>query len=42
MYFWLNIYERPLFSMTREKGINVIIYDEMVCAGYFQGGKVRT
>ncbi len=28
--------------MTREKGINVIIYDEMVCAGYFQGGKVRT
>ena len=25
----------------REKGINVIIYDEMVCAGYFHGGKVR-
>ena len=24
----------------REKGINVIIYDEMVCAGYFHGGKV--
>lgn len=23
----------------REKGINVIIYDEMVCAGYFHGGK---
>ncbi|XP_023337898.1 serine proteinase stubble isoform X3 [Eurytemora carolleeae] len=23
----------------REKGINVIIYDEMVCAGYYQGGK---
>jgi len=30
-----------IFSMSREKGINVIIYDEMVCAGYFQGGKVR-
>ena len=26
----------------REKGINVIIYDEMVCAGYFHGGKVTT
>ena len=26
----------------REKGINVIIYDEMVCAGYFHGGKVAT
>ena len=26
----------------REKGINVIIYDEMVCAGYFHGGKVNT
>ena len=23
----------------REKGINVIIYDEMVCAGYYGGGK---
>lgn len=23
----------------REKGINVIIYDEMVCAGYYTGGK---
>jgi len=23
----------------REKGINVLIYDEMVCAGYFHGGK---
>ena len=27
--------------IVREKGINVIIYDEMVCAGYYQGGKVR-
>ena len=26
----------------RDKGINVIIYDEMVCAGYFHGGKVTT
>ena len=26
--------------MCREKGINVIIYDEMVCAGYYKGGKV--
>ena len=23
----------------RDKGINVIIYDEMVCAGYYGGGK---
>ena len=23
----------------RDKGINVIIYDEMVCAGYYHGGK---
>ena len=23
----------------RGKGINVIIYDEMICAGYYHGGK---
>ena len=23
----------------RDKGINVVIYDEMVCAGYYGGGK---
>ena len=23
----------------RDKGINVIIYDEMICAGYYGGGK---
>ncbi len=23
----------------RDKGINVVIYDEMICAGYYHGGK---
>ena len=33
------IENRQCEQWHREKGINVIIYDEMVCAGYFHGGK---
>eukprot|EP00096_Caligus_rogercresseyi_P006964 TRINITY_DN240_c0_g1_i14.p1 TRINITY_DN240_c0_g1~~TRINITY_DN240_c0_g1_i14.p1 ORF type:complete len:441 (-),score=97.98 TRINITY_DN240_c0_g1_i14:933-2255(-) len=33
------IANRECEKWHRRKGINVIIYDEMVCAGYFKGGK---
>lgn len=33
------IENRECEQWHREKGINVIIYDEMVCAGYYRGGK---
>ena len=33
------IYNRECERWHRDKGINVVIYDEMVCAGYYGGGK---
>ena len=33
------IYNRECERWHREKGINVVIYDEMLCAGYYGGGK---
>jgi len=33
------IENRQCEAWHRDKGINVIIYDEMVCAGYYNGGK---
>jgi len=33
------IENRECEQWHREKGIKVIIYDEMVCAGYYEGGK---
>eukprot|EP00095_Tigriopus_kingsejongensis_P010938 maker-scaffold1367_size45391-snap-gene-0.7 protein:Tk10938 transcript:maker-scaffold1367_size45391-snap-gene-0.7-mRNA-1 annotation:"serine proteinase stubble-like" len=33
------IQNRECESWHKDKGINVIIYDEMICAGYYGGGK---
>lgn len=33
------IYNRECERWHRDKGINVVIYDEMLCAGYYGGGK---
>ena len=46
LYFaFLQVVDVPMIDNRecerwhRDKGINVVIYDEMVCAGYYGGGK---
>ena len=34
-----TIDNRECENWHRDKGIRVIIYDEMMCAGYYEGGK---